>query len=282
MKGYKMVKDDYKVFYDTPRRDNYVYKPGNVLVHPNPDMCHTACGHGLHISKEPYNPLWYNARYPWRLLEVKYQPKDIIYDDGDKVRVKKLTVVKELKPWDLGLPNGKRVFEIISRASKIELRGRTKKAEKGIKTLVKRHVVLLNKRYRGKELIILKQIRFYSIKQWASVWASVRASVWDSVWDNVRTSVWASVWDSVRASVWDSVWASVWDSVRASVWASVRTSVWDSVRTSVWASVKYPNSKNPFLPLLEINELGGVFYGIDKNGIAYVIMPSKDEIKKED
>ena len=51
------------------------------------------------------------------------------------------------------------------------------------------------------------------LKEWASVWDSVGASV--------RASVWASVRDSVWASVRASVWASVRDSVRASVWASV-------------------------------------------------------------
>ena len=67
------------------------------------------------------------------------------------------------------------------------------------------------------------------LRKWASVRASVGASVWDSVGDSVRDSVGASVWDSV----WDSVGASVWDSV----WDSVRDSVWDSVRDSVGASV---------------------------------------------
>ncbi|MCK9597878.1 MAG: hypothetical protein M0R06_02485, partial [Sphaerochaeta sp.] len=56
------------------------------------------------------------------------------------------------------------------------------------------------------------------LKEWASVWDSVRASVWDSVRASVGASVRASVWDSVGASVWDSVWASVRASVGASVW----------------------------------------------------------------
>jgi len=38
---------------------------------------------------------------------------------------------------------------------------------------------------------------------------------------------------------WDSVWASVRDSVGDSVWASVRASVRDSVRDSVWAYIGY-------------------------------------------
>ena len=45
------------------------------------------------------------------------------------------------------------------------------------------------------------------LKEWASVWALVGASV--------RDLVWASVRDLVGASVGDSVWYSVWYSVRA-------------------------------------------------------------------
>ncbi|MCK5017504.1 MAG: hypothetical protein KAS32_10595 [Candidatus Peribacteraceae bacterium] len=91
------------------------------------------------------------------------------------------------------------------------------------------------KRVTKKDLILLKE--WASV--WDSVWASVRASVRDSVWasvrDSVRDSVWASVRDSVRASVWASVRASVWASVRASVWDSVRDSVWDSM-WAYWGS----------------------------------------------
>jgi len=84
------------------------------------------------------------------------------------------------------------------------------------------------------------------LKQWGSVWDSVRGSVRDSVedsvWDSVRDSVGGSVWDSVRDSVWDSVWDSVrdsvGDSVRDSVRDSVEDSVWDSVGGSVWDSVE--------------------------------------------
>jgi hypothetical protein len=69
------------------------------------------------------------------------------------------------------------------------------------------------------------------LKEWASVWASVRDSVGDSMW----ASVWASVRDSVGDSVWDSVRDSVGDSVWDSMWASVRDSVRDSMWASVWA-----------------------------------------------
>ena len=102
------------------------------------------------------------------------------------------------------------------------------------------------------------------LKQWDSIWASVRASV--------RDSVRASVWASVRDSVWASVRDSVWDSVRDSVWDSVR----DSVRDSVWASVRYDDADNYGLPLLDILDAGCVLYGIDKDGVAHVLMVGVD------
>ena len=86
----------------------------------------------------------------------------------------------------------------------------------------------------GEELMLLKQ--------WASVWysvrASVRASVWDSVWYSVRYSVRASVWYSVRASVW----YSVRDSVRDSVWAYIG-SLFPNIKT--W---KYTSNNTPEYP----------------------------------
>jgi len=79
------------------------------------------------------------------------------------------------------------------------------------------------------------------LKNWASVWESVRGSVWESVGASVGDSVRGSVWESVGTSVWESVgtsvWESVWKSVGDSVWESVWKSVWESVRGSVWASV---------------------------------------------
>ena len=51
------------------------------------------------------------------------------------------------------------------------------------------------------------------LRQWDSVWASVR----DSVWDSVRYSVWASVWDSV----WYSVWAYVGSFFRLRKWQRI-------------------------------------------------------------
>ena len=85
------------------------------------------------------------------------------------------------------------------------------------------------------------------LDKWASVWASVTASVWDSVWASVTDSVWASVWASVTASVTDSVWASVGDSM----WASVGDSVWAYVGylfqgIKTWKYVEHVPGVYPF------------------------------------
>ena len=49
-------------------------------------------------------------------------------------------------------------------------------------------------------------------------------------------------------------------------WASVRDSVWDSVRDSVFEGE------------MEVLALGAVLYGIDKDGIVHLIMPTEDEL----
>ena len=67
MKGYKMLKMDYTDFYSGKVK----YEIGSTMVHPNPDLDKNIdCGVGYHISKEPHNPMEYNASFPWRLLEV--------------------------------------------------------------------------------------------------------------------------------------------------------------------------------------------------------------------
>ncbi|MCK9575568.1 MAG: hypothetical protein M0R51_06385 [Clostridia bacterium] len=91
------------------------------------------------------------------------------------------------------------------------------------------------------------------LKQWSSVWSSVRdsvgSSVWSSVGDSVGDSIWSSVWSSVGSSVWssvgDSVWSSIWSSVWSSIWSLVGDSIWSSVRDSVGAYVSsgFPNIK---------------------------------------
>jgi len=94
------------------------------------------------------------------------------------------------------------------------------------------------------------------LKQWDSVWDSVRDTLWDSVgdtvWDSVgdtvRNTVWDSVGDTVRNTVGDTVWDSVGDSVRAYV-SSFFT-------LTTWKYVKHTPGQNPFQPCISLWERG--------------------------
>ena len=87
-----------------------------------------------------------------------------------------------------------------------------------------------------------------NLKIWASVGASVGASVWDSVG--------ASVWASVR----DSVWASVWASVRDSVWAYVGSLFPYIVK---WQHIEHAKGIYPFQPAVDLWKRGFIPIRID-------------------
>jgi hypothetical protein len=80
---------------------------------------------------------------------------------------------------------------------------------------------------------------------WASVMASVMASVGDSVWDSVMASVMASVGDSVMASVGALIWASVGDSVRAYI-----SSLFPNIKK--WKHVDHEDEVNPFQSCIDL------------------------------
>ena len=94
---------------------------------------------------------------------------------------------------------------------------------------------------------------------------------------------WASVRASVGASVWASVWASVGASVRDSVWAYVgayTSSLFPNIQK--WEYIDHKAGKNPFQPCIDLWRSGLVpsFDGTTwrlsgKSGILY-------ELKKED
>ena len=87
------------------------------------------------------------------------------------------------------------------------------------------------------------------LQEWKKVWASVRASVGASVWASVRASVGASVWDSVGASVWDSVRDSVRASVGDSVWAYV-SSLFPNIKK--WKYIYHEECVNPFQSCIDL------------------------------
>ena len=63
---------------------------------------------------------------------------------------------------------------------------------------------------------------------------------------------WASVWASVGASVGDSVWASVGASVGDSVWAYT-SGYFDLAK---WQHIKHTKGRNPYQPLITLWEKG--------------------------
>ena len=87
------------------------------------------------------------------------------------------------------------------------------------------------------------------LQEWKKVWASVRASVGASVWASVRASVGASVWDSVGASVWDSVRDSVRASVGDSVWAYV-SSLFPNIKK--WKYIDHKEGVHPFKSCIDL------------------------------
>ena len=184
MKGYKMVKMDGTAYYDSKT----MYEVGKEVIAEGPKDG-APCGVGLHISQKPHGPLEYNAQYPWRLLEVAYEEADVLGKDTDKVRVRKLTVIRELRPFrDLGLPNADKFQNVLERIIKIKFEPQNDKSKRRIRGLVRKHIEAMNK-FDSKRQVKFKTIKFYTIKEWASV----RASVWASVMDSVMASVWASV-----------------------------------------------------------------------------------------
>jgi len=94
-------------------------------------------------------------------------------------------------------------------------------------------------------------------------------------WASVGASVWASVWDSVRASVG----ASVWDSVGAYTGSFFKI--------PVWKYIKHPKGKYPYQPLVTLWNSGLVpsfdgktwkLHGGSKAAVLFSI--TKEELKK--
>jgi hypothetical protein len=116
-------------------------------------------------------------------------------------------------------------------------------------------------------------------------WASVGASVWASVRDSVRDSVWASVRDSVRDSVGDSVRDSVGDSVGDSVRDSVGDSVWASVGayTGSFFDIKYKVNIKPSNELWNkgiVPSFDGTLWRLHGKEGKVIYTISKEDLKK--
>jgi len=221
-KFYKIARPDGWDFY-TGRTINYRDNIGKTVKRPNKGKIQLCSNTAIHASREP-NQCFIGGEIPCSLYLVEGKP---YAEDGNKCGFKQLRVLEELRP--------EKVFkwkykEACNPVHPFKI--------KPPDTITKEHLELL--------------------RQWDSVWSSVRSSVSDSVWSSVSDSGWSSVWSSVRVPVSDSGWSSVWGSVWYSVWYSVR----DSVRAYVgylfspviekWKGVNHTKGEYPFQPAVDL------------------------------
>ena len=278
-KGFKVTRSDRTSFSCSEFDGSHLtYKVGKVVSLKGCVKDGEECGHGIHLAPTLHQTLEWSHGTAFtnaRFFECEYEEEDVLGFSSSKTRVSKCRVIREITLAELELPDAERILGVIRHIQKLNKKKYGRYNTPKIVSHILEHIRRLTALDKESRNIDIKAIRLHSPVHWASVWDSVWDSVWASVRVSVRDSVWASVRDSVWASVWASVRDSVWDSVRDSVWASVRDSVWDSVWASVWASVVMQNDQNSGLPRIDcILEGGGFFYGVDKEGIAHVIVPA--------
>ena len=197
MKLLKVLNSDLK----SPYQD-FQFKIGKKYHCKDFDESDTECSRGFYATDIDGLPYAYNIHKKVFECEVSGKSKEFNiykrrYENFELIReVSKDELIELAKPRDLIL--GYKLSEIINPINPL---------------LIKRGEVS------GKEIESLKQ------------WASVRASVWDSV----GASVGASVWDSVRASVRDSVW----DSMGAYI-----SSIFPNIKK--WKYIDHKKGINPF------------------------------------
>jgi len=123
------------------------------------------------------------------------------------------------------------------------------------------------------------EVEIALLKQWNSVYDSVRNSVYDSVYD--------SVGNSVRNSVDDSVYDSVGNSVRNSVDDSVYDYISSFFQLDQWRGIEHEKGVNPFQSGIDLWEAGfvpsfdGELWRLHSGKDAKVVYEiSKEELRK--
>ena len=158
---YKITNPDGTAFHDGKTK----YELGKTVrkrKSVNPELCTDTV---LHASRTLMGALKY-AKLPLAIWKVEGDP---VVSDGDKCGFFALAVSEKIEPTDELL--GFRYYEACHPANPMLIQNDVTDAD------------------------------IADLKSWASVRASVGASVGDSVWASVRASVRASVWDSVLAYV---------------------------------------------------------------------------------
>jgi len=229
-----------RTFYKGTRLDGWDFYTGNTINYREnigktvrvpkdyPDekcqLCHDSV---LHASQKP-NDIFIGSKVQCSVFVVTGKP---VIKDKQKCGFKEVFVVEEIPQDKLDDLFGWRYSEACN--------------------LV--HPLKIEPPKIGKEQVEL-------LKEWASVWASVRASIWASV----RASLWASVWDSV--------WAYI-----GSLFPNIKK----------WKYVKHRSGEYPFQSAVELWKQGLVpsfdgetwrLHGGKNAKILYEI--SKEELQK--
>jgi hypothetical protein len=129
--------------------------------------------------------------------------------------------------------------------------------------------------------IPIKALRLHSLEEWQPIWDSTYESVRGSAW----LSQWGKFWTATPELFGDSILNEVWDAVLNEVWTSGRGAVWDCVYAvvgaSIWHSV-FTDDRNMGLSMLKCAVYGGgLFYAVDRNDVAHIIVPSMKEGYKD-
>jgi hypothetical protein len=84
-------------------------------------------------------------------------------------------------------------------------------------------------------------------------------------------------WDQLRDQLRDQLW----DQLRDQLWGPLRDQLWDQLRDQLWgplyASLLMDDTTDPWYSLIDALESGCLLMGIDKDGVAHVVMVGKDE-----
>ena len=198
---YKLTRPDGFDFYSGTV--NYRENVGKIIRVTDFDPGPNVCGKGMHASRNP-NDCFVGARIPCAAFEVDGIQR--IAGDKQKSRYQAMKVLEEI--IDLDKLFGWNYSEAINPIHPFKIK---------CPKITDKHIKLL--------------------KQWDSVWASVR----DSVGGSVRDSVWASVRDSVRGSVWDSVWAYI-----GSLFPNIKK----------WEYINHKKGIYPFQPAVDLWRMG--------------------------
>jgi len=253
-KLYKILRKTGNIYRSPFREFPYGKKEdfiGKLMVCKDFDVSNEQCSDGFYAT-EIDGLIYTNLSDPSRVVfEVEMSGKNIRFDEY-KWRWKKQKFIREV-PLD-------EIKELVKQQSE--------KMDWNYFNALFPHNPLCKKTKVTKKHIEL-------LKQWDSVWSSVKSSakhyvrssakysvndfVWDSIGDSVKYSVRSSVWNSVRDFVRNSAWASIMNSVRGSIGDSARYFVWFFVTDFVaaytssifpnikeWKGIKHEEGVNPF------------------------------------